>query len=336
MKALYFEKTGEIENLRFAELPSSKQQLGSNQVRLKFLAGGLNHLDLWVLKGLPRVRYQFPHIAGADFCGEVVESNSPQWSLGQRAVVYPVVASTAPENLSADFKVRGENFPGVFCEELIVEASELFPLPTHLSAEEGAAFPLMYLTAWQMLVEKATLPISGKVIVHGAGSGVTHALLDLLTHFDVSSVAVTSRDEKKLYEWKAKGFTCFVASTNLKDELRSWVGQEGAAVIFDHIGEAYFEMNTGLLRRGGKFITCGATSGFEGRIDLRHLYFKQLQLIGSTMGSRKAFADLLGFIEAKRLKPRIGHEFELSNAPKGYTLMESGQQNGKIIFRMAP
>lgn len=342
MRALIFNKTGGIENLQWAEVPNPPKPK-SQEVRLRLRAASLNHLDLWILKGLPRMKYEFPHICGADFCGEVLESKSAKFKKGERVLVYPAQSSpqskrekTLPENLHENYAIRGENAPGVFCEELLVNERYLVRAPAHLNDAEAASLPLVYLTAWQMLVEKAGilpgLRNHGPILVHGVGSGVSQALLELLFSFGIRKVATTSRSQEKLARWIKRGYDGFILREHVADEIKQWAGDERVHMIFDHVGEALFDLNIRLLRRGGKLITCGATSGWDSKLDLRHLYFRQLQLLGSTMGSLKHFHAAMSWVQKKRIRPLIAAEFTMAKASQAYSLMEKAGQNGKIVL----
>jgi len=338
MKAVVFNSTGALSNIRIENI-SSTGPLEAGKVRMRFISGSLNHLDLWVLKGLPHLTYQFPHIMGADFCGKVLESQSDLFKEGDRVLLYPGESSgknlrgkMCPENLCEDFKIRGESAPGVFREEYTVEDRYLTKAPTHLSDVEAGAIPLAYLTAWQMVSEKAEINFDhlsdDPILLHGAGSGVTHALLELLLSFGQTQLVVTSRDSKKLKTWEARGVLGLRFDNSLVSKLKKWK----FGVIFDHVGQAHFSMNTRLLKNGGKLITCGATSGFKAELDLRHLFFRQLFLMGSTMGSLRHFKEVVSWIQQSKLKPIISHEIPFEGAPQAFGLLAEGAQSGKIVL----
>jgi len=345
MKAIFFEQTGAIEHIRCGELASLKKvPPQENEILIRFRAGSLNHLDLWVLRGLPSVKYTFPHIVGSDFCGEVVESKSSKFKVGDRVLVYPATSSgkkkngkPTPENLCEDFRIRGENAPGIFCEQITISDRFVFHAPEHLNDSEAAAVPLVFVTAWQMVAEKAginpeTGPNQEPLLVHGAGSGVTQAILELLLSFGEKKIALTSRHASKLEAWKKRGITTFILNETAKDEIKAWAGEERISCIFDHVGQSLFEMNIRLLKIGGKFITCGATSGYEVPLDLRHLFFRQLQLLGSTMGSLPAFAKMLDWIKQKKLRPKIFQEFPWEKVASAFKVMDTASQDGKIVL----
>jgi len=345
MKAVYFEKTGSVQEIKVGDLQLPEPELKNKEVRLRFLAGSLNHLDLWVLKGLPSIKYRFPQVMGADLCAEVLESRSECFSVGDQVVLYPAISAgldergePTPENLCPDYHIRGESSPGIFCESFVVAERYLYKLPEHLSVEEGAALPLTYVTAWQMLTEKADLfpgqfdpKKLGKILVHGAGSGVSQALLELMLSMQISDIALSSRDPKKLEAWKKKGVAIFEAKDSLFEDLKKWAPQK-IETIFDHIGEVYFEMNIRLLKNAGRFVTCGASSGYKAPLDLRHLFFRQLQLLGSTMGSLEHFRQVMGWVVTKKIKPQVQNSFSFDQAKEAYALMDRGGQDGKIVL----
>ncbi|MCI0330451.1 MAG: zinc-binding dehydrogenase [candidate division Zixibacteria bacterium] len=364
MKVVGFNQTGSVSNIEVLESPAPGK-LKEGEVRLKFLSGSLNHLDLWVIKGLPHIKYQFPHIAGSDFCGKVVESRSEKFKIGDRVLVYPGGSSGTdareylPENLRDDFLIRGENSPGVLREELVEPEKYLTKAPEHLTDERAGAIPLAFLTAWQMVVEKGfsqpNYDLSGRglinqtptgglktsatileriepVLVHAAVSGVSQAILELLLSFGFKKIAATSRSEEKLEIWKKRGVQGFISGPNLETELKTWAGKTRFGLIFDHVGEVYFEMNIRLLRKGGKFITCGSTSGFKAALDLRHVFFRQLQLLGSTMGSVQQFKTMVNWVAERKIVPLVSHTFPFDNPKPAYELMEAGRQNGKIVL----
>lgn len=343
MKALGFTQTGSVSNIEVLDIPAP-EKLKEGEVQLQFISGSLNHLDLWVIKGLPHIKYQFPHIAGSDFCGRVIESRSEKFKVGDRVLVYPGGNSGTdnrdylPENLRDDFLIRGENCHGVFREEIAEPEKYLIKAPEHLTDAQAGALPLAFLTAWQMVADKGFLPESfdpqkiEPVLVHAAGSGVSQAILELLLSFGFKKIAATSRSEEKLTYWRKRGVHGFLAGPNLENDLKIWAGKVRFGLIFDHVGEAYFEMNIRLLRKNGKFITCGSTSGFKAPLDLRHLFFRQLQLLGSTMGSLQQFRTMVGWVAEKKLVPLVSQAFGFDNPKPAYELMESGRQNGKIVL----
>jgi len=343
MKAIGFNQPGSVSNIEVLKIPAP-EKLQDGEVRLKFISGSLNHLDVWVIKGLPHIKYQFPHIAGSDFCGKVIESRSKKFKVGDRVLVYPGgnagmdTRTHLPENLRDDYLIRGENCHGVFREELVEPEKYLFKAPEHLSDEQAGALPLAFLTAYQMVAEKGFSPERddpGKVepvLVHASGSGVSQAILELLLSFGFKKIAATSRQPEKLEIWEKRSVKGFISGPNLESDLKNWVGRERFGLIFDHVGEAYFEMNIRLLRKGGKFITCGSTSGFKAPLDLRHLFFRQLQLLGSTMGSLQLFKKMVNWVAEKKIAPFVSHTFPFDNPKAAYELMESGRQNGKIVL----
>lgn len=340
MKAVFYNKTGSLDYLQFGDISQEKKPLQEGQLRLRFLAGALNHLDLWVLKGLPRVEYHFPHVVGADGCFQVIESSSDKFKKGDRVVVYPASGTGPDEHLSADFKIRGENTTGVFQEEVVVDAAYAFSAVEYLSDEQNASLPLTYLTAWQMLAHRAGLfpgkfdqGSLGPILIYGAGSGVTHALLELLLSMDIKNIALCSREQGKLEAWKKRGVHAFEVNEKLYKQLKEFSEGRGFSIIFDHVGERFFEDSIRLLAYHGKLISCGASSGPKASFDLRHFYFRQLQLLGSTMGSLRHFAEVMGHIRSHKIEPEISHIYGWSDPQEAFKLIDQGLQNGKIVLR---
>lgn len=345
MKAIFYNQTGSIDFVEFDSLPLSRPDLGGKEVRVRVLAGSLNHLDLWVLKGLPHISYQFPHIMGADVVARVMESRSERFKVDDRVLVYPASVSApldyrSRQSLQRDFAVRGENAPGLFCEELILSERELFHCPAHLEITEAAAVPLVYLTAWQMIVEKAQIQLGQspmddlKILIHGAGSGVSHALLEILLSFGLKSLVLSSRSEEKLRPWRDRGVEGVLADESFDKRLKELAGPEGFDVIFDHVGQAYWSLNLKRLRNGGRLVTCGATSGFHAELDLRHVFFRQIQILGSTMGEPRHFQDVLDWIQMSRIRPRVSEVFAFHEISKALEKMDKGGQDGKIVCQM--
>ncbi len=343
MKVVGFTQTGSVANIEVLDIPAP-EKLNDGEVRLQFVSGSLNHLDVWVIKGLPHIKYQFPHIAGSDCCGRVIESRSKKFKPGDRVLVYPGGNSGAdareylPENLRDDYLIRGENCHGVFREQIVEPEKYLFCAPEHLTDAQAGAVPLAFLTAYQMVAEKGFSPERcdpqkiEPVLVHASGSGVSQAIIELLLSFGFQKIVATSRSEEKLELWRKRGVSGFLSGPNFEAELKAWVGRERFGLIFDHVGEAYFEMNIRLLRKNGKYITCGSTSGFKAPLDLRHLFFRQLQLLGSTMGSLKHFNTMVNWVAEKKIIPFVSHTFPFDSPKPAYELMETGKQNGKIVL----
>lgn len=342
MKAIALDKATGLDAVKVVDLPKKDhRELQKGEVRLGFLAGSLNHLDLWVVNGLGIVDYKFPHVLGSDFCGEVLESKSILFNGGEQVVLYPAEGSglspegkPVPLNLSKDFGVRGETKPGVFQEDLVVSDRYVFHSPPHLSTQESAAMPLTFLTAWQMVVEKAALGESDlnrdkPILVHGAGSGVSIALLELLQSFGYTNLAISSRSEEKLSAWRSRNVHTILNTEGFETAVKAWARP---AIIFDHIGQKTFEESLRVLRHGGLYITCGATSGFKVKLDLRQIFFRQLQVLGSTMGSLEAFRALIEWIRLKKLRPHISHQFKAEDAKEALKTLSVANQTGKIVL----
>lgn len=347
MKAVYFNQTGTIDQVQFGEIPQDLPSPGVGECRIRCLAGALNHLDLWVLKGLPILKYQFPHVMGADLCGEIVETCSEHFRVGDKVLVYPASfeSRASYQELATthkSFGVRGESAPGVFREEILIQDRFLVHAPSHLTSTQAAALPLAYLTAWQMIVSRAgifpgasDLSQRGPFLIHGAGSGVSRAIVQLLGSFGFppEKIVLTSRRESVLDELRLEGLIGVLAGPDMESHLKVEVPTR-FDVIFDHVGAVYWPMNFRLLKNAGSLVTCGASSGFEASVDLRQIFFRQLRVLGSTMGELEDFRSVLQWISARHLEPVVSKKFAFEQIREALQFLDSGNQSGKIVCEM--
>lgn len=333
MKAAYIEKTGSVEHLKVGELPKPTPGPGEVLVRLKYAA--LNHLDLWIREGIPGHRLSFPHILGADGAGTIEKT-------GQEVIVNPAVScmkcrhcTGGLEKLCEKYQILGEDRAGTNAEFISVPESNIFPKPKELSFQEAAAFPLVTITAWEMLVGKAAVKAGDTVLVHGAGSGVSQMAIQIANHFKAAVIA-TSTSQEKLTLAKKLGATHTIHSTtqDFYKEVKL-VAPKGVDIIVDHVGKSVWEKNIKLLTAGGVLVTCGATSGFEAMTDLRHIFFRQLRLMGSTMGNKRDFPRLIELMRNGTLRAVVGEEFPLDRIREAHGYLKSGKQSGKVLLRIS-
>jgi NADPH:quinone reductase-like Zn-dependent oxidoreductase len=342
MKAAYFNEHGGREKIIVGELARPEPQSGQIQVQVKFSA--TNHLDIWVRKGWPGLKLNFPHIVGEDASGVVTRLGEGCQSFreGDEVIVHPGISCgecehclQGLESLCSQYVILGEQISGTHAQYVCVPEANLFLKPKNISFEEAAALPLVFTTAWQMLVERAKIKASDKVLIHGAGSGVSTAAVQI-AKFLGAEVAVTSTQEKKLEKAKALGADHLIHAqrVDFSKEIKSFWPQ-GPEIIIDHVGQLYWEKNIRCLKTGGTLVTCGATSGPEGKTDLRHLFFRQLSLLGSTMGNKKDFRKILNGVETGKLKAVIDRVFELKDTARAQEYLESGEQFGKVMVKVS-
>jgi len=346
MKAVRFHEHGGPEVLRVEEVPRPEPGPGEALVEVK--AVGLNHLDLWMRRGLPGLKIEMPHIGGSDFTG-VVRALGPGVTRlagaaapkeGQRVIGYPLAGYGGVPHFLADdpppgaFSIIGEQTNGACCEFICVPFSNLLPLPDSLSFEEGAAVPIVFITAWRMLTERAGLRAGETLLVQGAGSGVGTAAIQIGKLLGARVIAATSTADKAARA-RALGADEVInyREESISGRVRELTGREGAHVVLEHVGEATWEESVKSAAYHGRIVICGATTGFQGKTNLTVLFAKQLSLLGSTMGSLPSFKKVLGFLAKGRLRPVVDRVLPLEECRRGHEILEAGEQFGKIVLR---
>lgn len=340
MKAALLASHGTSNDL-LAVASAPDPEAGPGEVVVALRAAALNRLDVFVRDGIPGVTLAMPHVPGADGAGVVsaVGAGVAAWKEGDEVVLQPGLSCGAcgmcragEISQCATYRILGEHLPGTFAEKVRVSAGNVHPAPKGLSWEERAAFPLAGLTAWRMLVTRAGLRPGETVVVHGIGSGVSTFALRI-AKLAGARVFVTSADDAKLAKATAlgaDGVLNYRTSEPLKG-LKGLVGKEGAHVVVDSVGEATFNTSIELLARGGRLVTCGATTGPKPTIDLRRVFWKQISILGSTMGTHAEFAALLRAVDAGRLRPVVDSVHPLDRIRDAYARLESGAAFGKIV-----
>jgi len=336
MIAAYIREHGGVDVLRVGELPDPVPGPGEVLVRVRF--GALNHLDIWVRKGLPGLRLNYPHILGGDAAGvvESVGEGVTQYRGGEAVIVHPGISATPTaqwESLNEDYQILGEHISGTHAELVKVPVENVFPKPSNLSFEEAASVGLVFTTAWQMLVQRAQVKEGEVVLVHAAGSGVSTAAIQIVRLLG-GKVIATAGSPKKL-EWAKKQGAELTINYREKDflkEIRQHY-RKGVDVVVDHVGADLWEKNLKVLRSGGRLVTCGVTSGYQANTDLRQVFYRQLSILGSTMGSKEDFSVILEHLESGRLKATVDRTFTLSNYAQAHSLVESREILGKVLVQ---
>ncbi len=340
MKAVIFDEHGGPEVLKIGEVPEPEP--GPDEVVLAVKAAALNHLDLWVRKGIPGLKLTMPHVPGSDGAGVV---SSIGWKVkglidGDRVALNPGLSCgtcefcrRGEESLCVEFKILGEHVRGTCAEFVKVPAKNLFKIPPSLGFEEAAALPLASLTAWRMLVTRAGLKQGQDVLINGAGSGVSVAAIQIAKHIG-ARVFVTSRSDEKLEKAKELGADMLINLTKERFDEVIWreTKKRGVDVVLDHVGPATWPQSLRSLAKGGKIVVCGATSGPKAEIDIRSLYWRQFSIIGSTMSSQKEFEAMMGLVVQGKLKPVIDRVMPMSETRKAHEILEKGEQFGKLVL----
>ncbi|RTI50421.1 alcohol dehydrogenase [Thermus scotoductus] len=342
MKAVVMEARGGPEVLKVAEVPTPEP--GPKEVRIRVKAAALNHLDIWVRKGVASPKLPLPHILGADASG-VVDAVGPGvtgFVPGDEVVVNPGLSCghcerclAGEDNLCPKYEILGEHRFGAYAEYLVVPEVNLLKKPPNLSFEEAAAIPLTFLTAWQMVVDKLQVRPGEDVLVMAAGSGVSVAAIQIAKLFGARVIA-TAGSEEKLRKAKELGADETVNYTHpdWPKEVRRLTGGKGADKVVDHTGALYFEGVIRATANGGRIAIAGASSGYEGTLPFAHVFFRQLSILGSTMGSKSRLFPILRFVEQGRLKPVVGQVLSLEEAAEGHRLLEERRVFGKVVLRV--
>ena len=337
MKAVRIHQFGGPEVLTYEDIPDPRPRL--DQVLVRVRACSLNHLDVWVRKGLPGVK--LPHILGSDVAGEVVEAGEyvSGFKTGQRVLLAPInycghcancVAGL--QNQCREFTVLGNGVDGGNCQLIASPAANVIPIPDSLDLNQAASLPLVFLTAWHMLVGRAAIRPGQTVLVLGASSGVGIAAIQIAKLFHCR-VITTAGDEAKLEKGRALGadFGINHYKQKISEEVRKITNKEGVDIVLEHVGAATWDESVRSLKTAGTLVTCGATTGPNVGIDLRHLFARQLTLLGSYMGTLGELHEVLRHVFAGRLKPVVDRAFPLSEIRAAHQYLEKSQMFGKIV-----
>jgi len=339
MKAAYLNRHGDVDVIELGELPTPEP--GHGEVRVKVKVAALNHLDIWVRKGLPGLKLHYPHVLGGDAAGVVDKTGAgvTRAQPGASVIVHPGLSCRACEfclggweSLCPEYRILGEHVSGTHAEYVVVPEANVFPVPANITFEEAAAIPLVYTTAWQMLVRRAGIQPGEKVVVHAAGSGVGSAGIQIARLFGAEVIATAGSPAKlELARQLGAHHTINYAEEDLVKAVRRFAPR-GADVIFDHLGERFWDQNIRAVRSGGRLVVCGATTGHEGKTDLRHVFYRQVQILGSTMGTKGDFPTILQHVARGTLKAVIDRAFPLSEVRQAHQRIERREVMGKVLL----
>jgi NADPH:quinone reductase-like Zn-dependent oxidoreductase len=340
MKAVRFHQHGGPEVLQYEDAPDPVARPGHVVVRVAACA--LNHLDLWQRRGLDRVTLPMPHISGADVSGTIVEVGEglPDLAVGQRVMLQPGLSCgrcaaclSGADDRCPRYDVLGYQSEGGYAERVAVPAANIIPLPDHISFIAAAAFPLTFLTAWHMLFAGGRLTAADTVLVVAAGSGVGQAAVQIATSVRAHVIA-TARGEDKCARALALGADNVIDSLvqDVSKTVKAMTDGRGATIVIDHVGVATWETSVRSLARGGRLVTCGATTGFQASLDLRHLFARQLTFVGSYMGAKAELLLAADGLFSGLFTPVIDSTFPLRDAAEAHRRLEAGSQFGKVVL----
>ncbi len=342
MKCVVVSTHGGLDVLRFEERPEPEPR--PDEVLIELRAAALNHLDIWVRTGVPGHTFPLPLIPGSDGAGVVIRAGALVEGVkpGDRVAIAPgfgcnncLDCAHGRHALCRRYGIFGETRDGTNAEIIAIPAVNALPMPSQLSFEEAAAAPLVFLTAWHMLVDRCRIRPGDDVVVHAAGSGVGTAAIQIARLFGASVIATAGNDAKlELARRCGADHAINYTAGPFGPKVMQITGRRGADIIVDHVGEATIGESLRCLARGGRVVTCGATSGPTLSADLRLIFFKGLSILGSTMGGLGEMREVWSHIAAGRLRPVIDRRFPLADVREAHRHMESRAGFGKIILAM--
>ena len=339
MKAVRIHEHGGDNVLRYEEAPDPAP--GEGEVLVRVRACALNHLDIWNRRGV--VQLPLPHVLGADVAGEIVESHDTTLAPRRRVMVQPGLSCgrcaaclEGRDNECPRYDVLGSQSDGGYAELVKVPVQNIIPIPDTIGFVEAAAFPLTFVTAWHMLMTRAKLRAGEDVLVLGAGSGVGQAAIQIASLHGARVFATAGTDEK-LARARELGATDVINhhTQDLPAEIRKFTDARGVDIVIEHVGQATWDRSLKCLARGGRLVTCGATTGHDARIDLRFLFARQYSLMGSYMGTKGELLRAVQFFFAGQLRAIVDRTFALPDAAAAHRHLEAGKQFGKVVLEVA-
>jgi NADPH:quinone reductase-like Zn-dependent oxidoreductase len=349
LRAALFRTHGGPEVLEIADVPVPTP--GPGQVQVKVSATSLNHIDVWMRRGLPALHLALPHVSGGDVCGTVsalgagVVAGQAGVDVGERVLLNPgmscgrcVACLGGRDNFCPDFRMLGEQTWGGHAEYVVVPAANLVPVPratVPLEDTDLASMPIVFITAWQMLVDRAQLRQGETVLVLAAGSGVGTAAIQIAKLWGARVIATASTDEK-LAAARALGADEVInhAREDIVAAVKKLTNRRGADVVVEHVGASTFPKAVVAAAKGGRIVTCGATDGYEPVLNLRHVFWRQLSILGSTLASKSRLFEIVALAGAGRLRAVVDRVLPLADVATGHRLIEDRAAFGKIVLRL--
>ena len=344
MRALTIDAHGDLGQVRFRDDVVEPQIRSPDDVRVRIRAGALNHLDLWVVEGVPGIKISPGWILGSDGAGvvESVGERVSRVSVGDAVVLNPGLSDrtceyciTGDNPLCLSYKILGEHAAGTLAEYVVVPEANVHQVPESIPIEQAAAFPLATLTAWRMVVTRARVSEADEVLIWGIGGGVALASLQIAKQRG-ARVWVTSGSDAKLERARDLGADYLLnhRTTDVAKEIRARTGKRGVDVVIDSVGQATWKSSLAALGKRGRLVTCGGTSGPMLETDVRRMFWNQWTLMGSTMGSDAEFAAVVAELRAGRLLPQVDSVHDLENGRAAFQRLASGEQFGKVVVRV--
>ena len=339
MKAVRIDEHGGLDKLIYDDLP--QPHCTQDKVKINIKASALNHLDIWVRIGLPGLPVPLPIIPGSDGSGTIVEvgANINNYHIGDDVVIQPGTfcrecqhCVNMRENYCLDYGILGETENGTQAEYIVLDPINIHTMSDQLSYEDAASMPLVFMTAYQMLIKRAKLDSNETVLVYGGTSGVGSAAIQICRDLGAEVIATAGDDDKCEYsENMGAHYVVNHNHDNWLDEVKNITGKRGVDVVFEHIGSATWEQSQRILSKGGRIVTCGATTGPNVNINLAHLFMKQHTILGSTMGNIPAFNEVMDKIKDGRYIPMVDKVFPMEDIRDAHEYLENRKQMGKVV-----
>jgi len=341
MQATVFDGHGDTDVIDYREV--ADPDVGREEVLVDVKAGALNHLDVWTRRGMPQLDLEMPHVPGSDGAGVVLETGADvtRFEAGDRVAVSAGVfcgdcefCRNGEYPLCTSFHVLGEHVPGVQSERAAVPEDNLVAVPEHVDWETAAAAPLVFQTAWRMLQTRADVRAGESVLVLGASGGVGHAAVQIAAHAGAEVYATASTDEKLRYaEEIGADHVINYEATDFADEIRDYTGKRGVDVVVDHVGEATWDSSLRSLAKGGRLVTCGATTGGRPQTHIQRLFWNQLTVLGSTMATPGEVDDVLSLVWDGTFDVRVRDVVPMSETARAHELLENREGFGKVVVK---
>jgi len=337
MKAVRIHQHGGVDVLKYDEIPIPK--INQNECLVNIKAAALNHLDLWVRKGIPGV--PLPMIMGSDGAGivEDVSNNVTDFSIGDRVLIQPLTycgkcrwCKQNKENYCEKWGIFGENQDGTQCEYMAINSDHLCIIPKNMSFEEAAAFPLVAETSYTMLIDRANIQSDETVFVWGASSGVGSMAIQIAKAMGCKVLTTVGNATKGDFA-KKLGADIIINynEDNIPKIVKEFTNGQGVDVVVEHVGTKTWNTSLRILGKGGKIVTCGATTGSKAKFDIRYLFSKQQSILGSTMGNVNSLDNMLEMYNSGKVKPIVDKSFKLEEIQQAHEYLENGKQIGKVL-----
>ena len=340
MKAVQIHKHGNLDVLQFNNI--SEPRCEKDKVKIKIHASAINHLDIWVRNGLPGVNMRLPMILGSDGSGIIIEKGSDVEGLkmGDEVVIQPGIfcgkcahCKVGNENICYQYGILGETVNGIQAEYIVIDPINIYAKPDHLSFAEAASMQLVFMTAYQMLTRRAKIQNNETILIYGGTSGVGSAAIQICREMGLNVITTVGNHGKvKHAEKMGANHVLIHSDKNWPNEVKVITEKRGVDIVFEHVGQATWNQSLNLLSRGGRIVTCGATTGQDVSINLTHLFIKQHSIIGSTMSSLCTFKEVMEKIHNRVYSPFVDEVFKMEDVRQAHKYIENSEHKGKVVM----